>query len=51
MKIRLCDCCKKEIKTNFFYKISKSEMEGQTQRLNHVADSCEDCFNKFIGKK
>jgi hypothetical protein len=46
---RQCEKCKGFIPLGTpFYKICESKMVGQTQRLRHVGDLCEDCWLKIL---
>jgi hypothetical protein len=49
---RQCDKCKKFMdRGKPFYKVCLSKMEGQTQRLNHAGDICENCWNLIINSR
>lgn len=44
----MCDSCNKHIPGEFF-KVSNSKMISGIQKLTHVGDLCEKCWNKVIG--
>lgn len=46
---RQCDKCKKFMdRGKPFYKVCKSEMIDKNQKLTHIGDMCEDCWDSIL---
>jgi hypothetical protein len=52
MLVRECDRCKtKMLRGKPFIKVVRSYMYDSTQKLEHIGDICEDCWDEIKVKK